>query len=120
MSKNEEIRKNFTFNLSAILSLIDPKQFDSYKTIYLNHLLHEKNLEMRQTAVASLHEILKLIGWEETHKIFKDILKILCKETNISLLKKLVEHLNEILEAFYHDEIWLNEEYVKILIIIDS
>jgi len=112
ISKLEEIRKNFSYNLPAILSVIDPKQFDAFKSIYLNHLLIEKNLEIRQTALAGLHEILKLIGWEECHKVFKDVMKTLFKETNFVLIKKLVEQINEILEAFYDEEVWGNEEYV--------
>ena len=111
-SKQEEIRKNFCFNLPAILSVIDPKQFDSFKNIYLNSLLAEKSVEIRQTAFACLHEILKLIGWEECHKTFKDVLKAVFKEPNFQLVKKFVEHLNDTLEAFYDEEMWTNEEYV--------
>lgn len=114
--KLEEIRKNFSYNLPAILSIIDPKQFDSFKGIYLAHLLAEKNLEIRQTAVSCLHEILKLVGWEECHKTFKDAFKALSKEANFALVKKFVEHMNEILEAFYDEELWATEEYVEILL----
>lgn len=92
--------------------MIDPKQFDSFKNIYLNSLLAEKSVDIRQTAFACLHEILKLIGWEECHKIFKDVLKAVFKEPNFQLVKKFVEHLNDTLEAFYDEEVWTNEEYV--------
>lgn len=114
-NKSDEIRKNFSFNLSAILRCLEPKQFDFLKNTYVNHLINDKNLEIRQTAVSCLHEIIKLAGWEEAHKTFKDLLKALFKEFNLILLKKCLLHLNEILEAFYHEDIWLNEEYVKIL-----
>ena len=112
-NKMEEIRKNFSYNFPAILSIIDNKQFDNYKTIYLNHLLNEKSIEVRSTAVSCLHEIMKLVGFEEAHKTFKDVIKALLKENNQILIKKFIEHINDMLEALYNEEIWNNEEYVN-------
>lgn len=117
-NKNEEIRKNFAFNLPAILSILDPKQFDFFKNIYINQLLNEKSFEIRQIAVSCLHEIVKLLPWEDVHKNFKDIIKSLFKESNYVLLRKLIVNLNQILEAFYNDDVWTNEEYVSDLNIL--
>ena len=111
ISKSEEIRRNFSYNLPAILFLIDSKQFENYRTIYLNHLLVEKSFEVRITAVSSLKEILKIIGFEEAHKTFKDVMKSLFKEGNNMILKKIVMNLNEILEAFFCEDCEGNEEY---------
>lgn len=80
--KNEDVRNNFAFNFPAVLKIIDLKQFDNFKEIYISLLLNDSSESVRKTCVACLPAICELIGVDEAHNSLKTPIIKLIKESN--------------------------------------
>ena len=54
-----------------MLNIIDVKQFENFKQLFLKLLLSDPADNVRVTAISCLPVISKLIGFEEAHNIYK-------------------------------------------------
>lgn len=96
--------------MPAVLKIIDVKQFDHLKEIYINILINDPAEEVRLTAISCLHVICELVGFEESHNNLKAPIIKLFKEKE-EILDKFLEVLPEVLLNLYKKNMPLESVY---------
>ena len=102
--KNSTIRKNFLYNLPAIVMLSDQKSFENnYLSKYINLTMNDSNLDVQVTGAAILHEISNLIGVEDSHRLLNNLVNFLFMSDEIEILTKIIKYYEQILTNFSKD-----------------